>query len=304
MIRLSPPRFEGTVRLPDGRSLGYAEFGPVSGRPLLWFHGTPGACRQIAPQTREACWRRQIRLICVERPGIGASTSHAYEAIADFARDIESLVRAVGVDEFSVVGLSGGGPYALACAHELGDRVGGVVLLGGVAPSVGEEAASGGAASIAPLAGPLLGALRRPLGAGMWALVAAMRPVADEATDLFCRFMPLGDARILGEPMTRLMFHDDMIHGGRAQMEAILHDVRLFGLPWGFSLRNIQTPVHLLYGDADNIVPHGHGEHMAALLPRATFCRRPGEGHLGGLGATDEIFDALFGVTDRVRRVD
>ena len=59
-------------------------------------------------------------------------------------------------------------------------------------------------------------------------------------------------------------------------------------------LRQIETPVYLLYGDADNIVPIAHGEHLAERLPNADFRIRPGEGHLGGLGASEEIFDDLL----------
>ena len=89
MTQLQSPRFEGSIRLDDGRQLGFAEFGPVEGRPLLWFHGTPGARRQIAPEARALAHREGVRIICVERPGIGDSTPHVYDAVIDFATDIE-----------------------------------------------------------------------------------------------------------------------------------------------------------------------------------------------------------------------
>src|SRR5262249_22818118 len=144
MVTLPPPRFEGSVLLRDRRALGYAEFGPATGRPILWFHGTPGACRQIPPEARTACWDRNVRLISVERPGIGASTPHAYRAVVEFADDVRVLAEGLQVDRCAVVGLSGGGPYALACAHEMPERVVAAALLGGVAPAVGPEAAPGG----------------------------------------------------------------------------------------------------------------------------------------------------------------
>lgn len=294
MVELIPPRFEGAFRLRDGRTLGYAEFGPASGSPILWFHGTPGACRQIAPATREACWQRQVRLIAVERPGIGSSTPHAYGAVVEFAHDIEELATALGLDRFGVVGLSGGGPYTLACAHEMPGRVTAVAVLGGVAPAVGPEAPEGGAVSITPRVGPVMQLARKPLGLGMRGLVFALQPLADQATNLFLNLLPPGDALVFDDPATRRMFHEDIIHGSRSWMEALFLDVSLFGKPWGFALRDVQVPAHLFYGDSDNVVPAGHGEHMAGLLPRATFQLRPGEGHLGGLGATHEIFDALL----------
>ncbi|MDG2304229.1 MAG: alpha/beta hydrolase [Candidatus Binatia bacterium] len=298
MVSLSPPRFEGAFRLEDGRELGYAEFGPATGFPILWFHGTPGACRQIAPATREACWKRDVRLVAVERPGIGASTPHAYSGIVDFAHDIGQLTRALAIERFGMVGLSGGGPYTLACAHEMPDRVVGVAILGGVAPSVGPDAPEGGAVSITPVVGPALAFLRGPLGFGMRGLVQVLKPLADPATDLFLQLLPPGDAKVFSDPATRRMFHEDLIHGSRDWMQALFLDVALFGKPWGFALGDVRVPVHLLYGDADNIVPLEHGRHMAGLLPHSTLDVRPQEGHLGGLGATDEIFDALLGEAD------
>ncbi len=74
---------------------GFAEHGPVTGRPLIWFHGSPGARRQIAPEAREAAYERGVRIIAVERPGIGASTPHCYPAVRDFAVDIEHLANAL-----------------------------------------------------------------------------------------------------------------------------------------------------------------------------------------------------------------
>ena len=295
MVAIPSARFEGAFLLGDGRKLGYAEFGPAAGRPILWFHGTPGARRQIPPAARNASWDRDVRLIAVERPGIGASTPHAYRALVEFAGDVRQLTEALGIERFAVVGLSGGGPYALACAHEMSDRVVAAAVLGGIAPSVGPEAARGGVGSITPLLGPVLRALASPLGAGMRGFVRLMTPLADPATFLFARLMPPGDQRVFNDPAVRRMFQEDIVHGSRSHMEALFQDVALFGRPWGFEVRNVRVPVHLFYGDADNIVPLQHGRHLARILPNAKLIIRPEEGHLGGLGATDEVFEALLG---------
>lgn len=295
MVSLPPPRFEGAFLLRDGRKLGYAEFGPAKGRPILWFHGTPGACRQVAPATRNACWDRDVRMIVVERPGIGSSTPHAYGAVVEFAHDIRQLTGALDVERFGVVGLSGGGPYTLACAHEMPERVVAAAVLGGVAPSVGPEAPAGGAVSITPTVGPMLRALSKPLGFGMRSFVQVMQPFADPATDLFLQLLPPGDRAVFADPATRKMFHEDIIHGSRSWMEALFYDAALFGKPWGFEVRNIRVPVHLFYGDSDNVVPAAHGAHLARMIPHSNIQIRPDEGHLGGLGATHEIFDALLG---------
>jgi pimeloyl-ACP methyl ester carboxylesterase len=292
---LSPPRFEGTVRLPRRRRLGYAEFGPASGKPLLWFHGTPGARRQIAPQARELAHERGVRIVSVERPGVGQSTPHVYAALVDFARDIERLCEALGIERFAVAGLSGGGPYALACAHALRERVVAAVVLGGVAPAVGPEAAPGGASRLIRAFAPVMHRARQPLGGALRGLIRLLEPLADQAVDLFARQMPPGDQRLFQDAAMRLMFQEDLILGARRNFQAIPLDVALFARHWGFALENLAVPVHLWYGDSDIIVPPQHGEHLARLIPGARLVIRPGEGHLGGLGAAGEVFDAILG---------
>jgi pimeloyl-ACP methyl ester carboxylesterase len=122
--------------------------------------------------------------------------------------------------------------------------------------------------------------------------------VGQSAIDLFASFMPPGDQRVFADPDIREMFLDDIMLGSRRQMQAFLLDAALFGRHWGFSLEDVRTPVHMWYGDADIIVPVSHGEHLARRLPNATLRIRPEEGHLGGLHATDEVFEAVLGHLD------
>ena len=292
--RLDDPRFEGTVRLRDGRRLGFAEFGPVNGRPVLWFHGTPGARRQIAPDARVLAMQRGVRIVSVERPGIGDSTPHGYRSLVEFAHDIEQLADSLEVDRFAVAGLSGGGPYALACAHEMPERVPVVAVLGGVAPAIGPEAAEGGATTFVRLLGPLIHRSNAPLGGLVRTMVQALEPLGEQAIDLFARAMPPGDKDVLTRPAIRRMFQDDLVLGSRRNMRAIFYDAALFGRPWGFRLQDIEAPVFLRYGDSDNIVPAEHGQHLAEHLPNAKLRVYTGEGHLGSLGASREIFDVIF----------
>lgn len=302
MNRTPPPRVEGAIRLPDGRSLGYAEYGPADGRAILWFHGTPGARRQIAPQARALANRRKVRLIAIERPGIGDSTSHSYPSLAYWAADILAFCDAKGIDKFAVCGLSGGGPYALACAHYLQDRVLAAAVLGGVAPAAGPDAVAGGVTPLVRLLGPRMKHLRPALNRLLVGLVHRLENHADRAVDIFSRFMPPGDQAMFEDAALREVFVEDIMLGSRKQMQALLHDVVLFGRDWGFELADVETPVYLLYGDADNIVPLHHGQHMAERLPNAELRVRPGEGHLGGLGASPEIFDSLLAHWPRARK--
>lgn len=294
MNHVQPPRYEGTFRLKDGRRLGYAEYGPADGKPILWFHGTPGGRRQIAAQARELAHQRKVRLIAVERPGIGDSTSHSYKSLAEWAADIQAFCNAKGIDQFAVCGLSGGGPYALACAYYLQDRVVAATILGGVAPATGQDAAKGGVTKLVRTLAPVAKHMRVPLNRLLLALIRRLEPHVDATMNQVARFMPPGDQEMFKDPAIRAVFEDDILLGSRKQMQAMLHDVVIFSKDWGFLLSEVKTPVYLLYGDADNIVPLAHGEHIASRLPNAELRVREGEGHLGGLGASEEIFNDLL----------
>ncbi|MCB9371914.1 MAG: alpha/beta hydrolase [Microthrixaceae bacterium] len=135
------PRRDGTVKLADGRRLGFAEYGDEGGDPVLWFHGTPGARHQIAPDVNDLADQRGVRVITVERPGVGDSTPHLHGRVLDWAGDVDQLTAQLGIERFAVAGLSGGGPYVLACAHAFPDRVVAGAVLGVWRPRAREPTA-------------------------------------------------------------------------------------------------------------------------------------------------------------------
>ena len=94
---ITRPKLEGNIAVGENRRLGFAEFGAPQGRPMFWLHGTPGARRQIPVEARVFAERENIRLIGVDRPGIGSSTSHDYGCILDFADDMRTIADTLGV---------------------------------------------------------------------------------------------------------------------------------------------------------------------------------------------------------------
>jgi pimeloyl-ACP methyl ester carboxylesterase len=293
-LAVPPPPVEGTVTLSDGRRLGFAEYGDPEGRPVFWFHGTPGARRQVPLEARRVAAERGVRLIAVERPGVGASTPHTYERISEWAADIAEVADRLGVDRFAAVGLSGGGPYVLACAHHLPERMVAGGVLGGVAPTRGPEAIGGGLVQLATWTRNLLRPLREPFGHGLWLLVQALRPFADQVFSAYVRIQPEGDKAVFNTPGMREMFIDDLLHGASRRFRAFVYDAVLFTRHWGFHVADIRVPIHFWHGDADPIVPLEHGRHLAQLVPHAELRVRPGESHLGGLGAAEEVLDTLL----------
>ena len=290
--RIAPPRRETTVAVDRTRRLGIAEFGDPEGRLVLWFHGTPGARRQIPPVGRRAAEALGLRLVCIDRPGVGASTQHRYDRIVDGATDAAVIADHLGHDRFAAVGLSGGGPYALACGALFPDRVAAVGVLGGVTPARGPEAAASGIVSLTTRFQPLLHGARLPLGAALRG-VAALVPAGHLVYSAFTRFMPPGDRKVLADPEFEAMFIDDLATAVRSGFGAIAHDAALFGRHWGFHVGDLQIPVRWWHGDADSIVSLADAQATCERIPDVELHVRPGESHLGGFAAADLVLETM-----------
>lgn len=277
----------------DGRRLSFAEYGSPHGQAIVWMHGTPGARRQIPLEARAEAQRLGVRIVGVDRPGIGSSTPHLYPEVVDWVRDLELLLDALGVEDCRMVGLSGGGPYALAAGAALPGRVHGVGVLGGVAPTIGPDAAAGGPIQLAVRLAPLLSAGRVPAGIALTGAIRLVRPFAGPILDLYAAVQPPGDKNLLARPEFKAMFLDDLLNGSRFQTSAPLTDLVLFTRDWGFALADVQVPVRWWHGDDDHIVPLRHGRHVVERLPDATLRVIDGESHLGGLGIATEVISTL-----------
>lgn len=293
MADVTRPRLEGTIAVRGGRRLGFSSFGSPHGRPIVWMHGTPGARRQIPLVAREIADRDGLRIIGIDRPGIGSSTPYVYENVLDWTGDLEIVADTLGFDRFDVIGLSGGGPYTLAAGAALPHRVHRLVVIGGVAPTVGPDAIGGGVVGVARHLAPMVRVVRIPLGIALTVGVRMAKPVAGRVLDLYAAGQPDGDKRLLGRPEFKAMFLDDLLNGSRRQVTAPLSDLLLFSRDWGFRLEDVKVPVHWWHGDADHIIPFSHGEHCVSRLPDATLCVMEGESHLGGLGLAEEILGGL-----------
>lgn len=297
-IAIDRPKVEGNVAVGEGRQIGFAEFGDPQGRTIFWLHGTPGARRQIPTEARVFAQHHGIRLIGVDRPGTGSSTPYQYETLSDFADDLRTIADTFGTDRMAVVGLSGGGPYTLACAAAMPDRVVAAGVLGGVAPTTGPDAIGGGLVALGALVAPLLQVAGTPLRVAASAVIRMIRPVASPALQLYARVSPEADRALLLRPEFGAMFLDDLLNGSRKQLGAPFADVVLFSKDWGFRLDEVTVPVRWWHGDHDHIVPFAHGEHVVSRLPDAELFHLPGESHLAGLGRGEEILRTMLEIWD------
>jgi pimeloyl-ACP methyl ester carboxylesterase len=294
MAPVERPALEGSVAVRGNRRLSFAEYGDPHGPTIVWMHGTPGARRQIPLEARSLAREQGLRLIGIDRPGIGSSTPHLYDNVLDWTGDLAILLDTLGIDSLRLIGLSGGGPYVLAAGAALPDRVHGVGVLGGVAPTVGVDAVAGGLVQLAVRVAPALSLARVPLGVALTGAIRVVRPLAGPILDLYAAVQPSGDKRLLGRPEFKAMFMDDLLNGSRFQTSAPLTDLVLFTRDWGFSAGDVRVPVRWWHGDADHIVPFAHGRHMVERLPDAELRVIDGESHLGGLGIAREVIDTLM----------
>ncbi|MGI9578854.1 MAG: alpha/beta fold hydrolase [Microthrixaceae bacterium] len=284
------PRKLGESVVAPGRVLGWAEFGHPDGDPVLWFHGTPGARTQVPPSVDKVALQRGFRIIAVERPGTGSSTDHQYERILDFASDIEAVVDDLGIGRFGMVGLSGGGPYVLAVAHEMPDRVMVGTLLGGIGPTRGPDAVWSYTRVLRFMA-PTLELLRSPIGSAFGPIVGTLETMGEQALAVFAALVGGSDREVLTEPEFSAMFVNDLANA--KELRAVAHDIALFARHWGFLLEDVTPPVICWQGLADSIVPPSHGHHQAARLPNAQLRVRHGEGHFAGFSDAVAVLDAI-----------
>jgi pimeloyl-ACP methyl ester carboxylesterase len=297
----TPPSRVGATRLPDGRLMGWAEFGDPSGDPVLWFHGTPGGRCQVPSDVHDEAMARRLRIIGVERPGTGDSTVHHYDQIVDFVDDVVVVMDDLGIDRFAAIGLSGGGPYVLACAARLGDRMTTGVVLGGIGPTRGADAVFSHTLLLAAAAG-LLEKVRQPIGNAFGRIIQAVAPIGAPAIDAFF-WIEWGDRRdMTAKPGCKTQLIADLVDAARrGGIETPLDDLSLFGRHWGFELHEVKVPITFFGGTSDVIVPYMHAERQAKRVEGSTLRTVPGTGHFAGWTKVDQVLDEVRAAWPPVR---
>jgi len=289
--RIEKPRAEGRFHLAGGRRLGYAEYGDPAGPVVLWFHGTPGGRRQFPLLGRRTADKLGLRVVVVERPGSGLSDPHRYNAVADWAADAAQVADTLDAERLGVIGLSGGGPYALSCAGTpaLAGRVAAVAILGSVTPTIGPDATATGLVDLTRRFAPILSGLRQPLAAVVAAGLLPVVPLGHWAYQGFASVMPEADRQVFADSEIEAMFIDDIALTARGRFQALVDDLRLFGRNWGFRLADVKAPVRWWQGDADPIVSVEEVKSAVSYLSDVELILRPGKSHLGGFADVDEI---------------
>jgi pimeloyl-ACP methyl ester carboxylesterase len=256
--------------------LAYAEYGDANGRPLVYLHGFPGS-RLGGSVLDEPARVAGVRVLAPERPGLGLSSPQPGRTLLDHARDVRALAEALGLGRFAVLGESGGGPYALACAHELGDRAGCVAVVGGLGPVTCPGATAG--IALKERIGYAI-ASRAPLLAAR-----ALIPVAAYARRQPRQFLrvirwQLGevDRRALDGPLGDLVAAD-FAEAFRQGSPGVAQDLALLFRPWPFDPSAICVPVTFFHGAQDRTVAVAVARELARTVPGSQLRIHDQEGH-------------------------
>lgn len=255
-------------QMSDDRNLSYVEYGPKEGVPLFYFHGFPGSHKDLQLfGGEELAEKLQLRIIAVNRPGYGDSDSQPERSLSDWPADVVALADHLGINKFSILGYSGGAPFALSCAYAIPDRLEQVVVVSGMTPVEAPEAKKGKAMLI-PKAPKLM-------AKGMSKMLHK-KPEKFEANML--EGFPEVDRAVLGDVQEDLM--NTMEEAFRSGYQGALEDAKIYKSAWDFDLSQIDQEVILWHGGKDENVKIEVAEFVIENLPHCTQHIKPEEGHL------------------------
>jgi pimeloyl-ACP methyl ester carboxylesterase len=265
---------ETDVALPDGRTLHAYDSGGDGGLVVVWHHGTPNIGAPPAPLF-PAADRLGIRWVAYDRPGYGGSTPRPGRDVASAAGDVAAVADALGVGRFAVLGHSGGGPHALACAALLPDRVLAAASVSGIAPF--------GAPGLDWFAGMAPGSAASLRAAAAGRAAKEHHEATAEEQDI--GFVPADEAALAGEWSWFLQVVGPALRGGPAPL---IDDDLAYVSPWGFDPTAVPVPVLLVHGGDDRVVPSTHSRWLAAHGKDTRLRIASGQGHVSVLATEGE----------------
>jgi pimeloyl-ACP methyl ester carboxylesterase len=269
--------------LTDGRKLSYALYGPANGKPVFYFHGTPSS--RLEPlllniyglSLEQLLQQYHIRLIAVDRPGVGLSTYHPHKSFLSFAGDVQQLAAHLRITSAEVLGWSGAGPYALALAFYHPHLIKGIYLLTAFTRSFSEKGvfkpmhANKYYFATARYVFPLLKITMN---------IVSKKP-ADKPVPKWLLGLPEVDYRFIDKPDTIRHFCivticESCINGS----QGVVQEAALYFNETGYDIAQIQQPIHYWWGSEDRAVPIVHPKAIEERAPKAAMHYKKGEGHL------------------------
>lgn len=288
---MQAPTAQRTITLHDGRALSYAEYGTPAGKPVLYFHGLPGS-RLDAQLTEPVASRLGARIIAVDRPGFGRSDFKPDRTIGQWPRDVAELADTLDIDRFTVMGVSGGGPYAASCAHAIPERLVSVGIICGMGPLEAPGATDGMTrfCRLCLFVSQNVPQLLRPF----CALIAYALGDSPHGFHLGGMASPLDRVTLERSEINQIL-GDSFCEAVRDGARGVAWDLALLGRRWDFRLQDIMAEVHLWHGELDDTVPAAMARYQAAAIPRCHAHFYPHDGHFSlPVNRMEEILGTLL----------
>ncbi|MCH1514264.1 MAG: alpha/beta hydrolase [Acidimicrobiales bacterium] len=289
---MSSPELLKTVKLSDGRSLSFARFGDPSGKPVFYFHGFPGS-RFEAQSNHEAFLNAGIQILALDRPGIGHSTRKNKRKLLDWPDDVVEVAKILNLEKFSILGVSGGGPYALACARAIPGYLDKVTVACGLGPLDAPNATSGMMLSnrvlfrYARFFPPLLRLV-------IFMMVQQLSSKSANGLKKFIEGLPEPDRLVLSKTDSQGFVLASAVEGIRQGSGPLLDEIGIYSKFWGFKLEDLRFPISLFQGEVDIDVPASMARYQAKMIPSCELNLYPDDGHFSLLdNHIDEIIASL-----------
>jgi pimeloyl-ACP methyl ester carboxylesterase len=264
---------DSRVSLIGRRTLAYSEIGEPGWPCVFFFHGAPMSRLHLAYLERQFL-AEGIRVVSPDRPGYGGSSPQPARSMADWPSDVAALADALGIDRFVVAGHSSGGPYAVACASLLPERVLAGIVLGGVTDMGWPGAWEGYIDSECEL-------MRLPDEAA--GIAWCVERYGEDGQGFFTATdfeWSEPDNALLADEQIGPALESVMAEALRQGVTGYAQDIVVQGRPWPFDPQAIAVPVHVVHGTSDALVPLAHSRHTSEVIPGSTMHVLQAHGHL------------------------
>jgi pimeloyl-ACP methyl ester carboxylesterase len=277
-----------TLQLPDGRTLGFAEYGSSEGNVLVYCHGYPGSRLEAAALSAHAA-AAHIRVLSLDRPGFGHSSFQEGRSLLEWPHDLVAVTERLGIERFAVLGASGGAPYALACAHQIPERLLSCGIVSAIAPVT--LATNWQNRVVVFLVNRTPWLFTRLLGA----TARSFRDVRHARAALTKTLRGLDREAVLAQGLLDALAASaqEAYHQG---VQGAVAEAKLYARDWGFQLEDIAfQPLYLWHGARDTFAPIERARAVAGKLAGCHATYYTDEGHLSTLlNHQPEFFAALF----------
>ena len=283
------------IQRDDERQIAYCEYGDPNGIPVFYFHGTPGS--RYEPGLGDQAGRDYgYRILALDRPGIGQSNYAKGRTLLDWPQDVHEVAKQLEIERFGVIGVSGGGPYALACGYALADYLDFTVLMGSWGPVAKEPELW---KEMAPL-DRFFGKLSRNIP---WAFHIPFSLLGYSAKWLspydFLKSlessMSEADKQLMSDEAMARFFTEDVKEAFHQGVRGPADDAIILYGEWGFELETIKAKVDLFHGEEDQFAPYSYALYLDEKLPNSELHGYPGEGHLFVMKLFDQVFKQVAG---------